>query len=70
MTRALEDVLQDWSDALRLTNALYSLYKQQRARTDAYESQLMEIIEPSKLTAKDWDSLKKKLLNPPKQELE
>ncbi len=64
----LDATLAHWSDSLRLTNALYSLYKQQRARTDSYESQLLEIVQAGPLTDKDWTALRKRIENPIKPE--
>jgi hypothetical protein len=61
MNDRLDPLLADWSDSLRLTNALYALYKQYRTRTDSYESQLMELIEPGSLTDNDWKALRRRI---------
>ncbi len=56
-----EALLAEWADALRLTNALYGLYKQQRERVDAYQSRLTELIKTAPLTDKDWTNLRKRI---------
>lgn len=59
--RKLDERLQAWADSLRLTNALYSLYKTYRDRTDGLESQVTEMIKTEPLSDKDWSGLRKRV---------
>ena len=61
MNDRLTKLLTAYKDALQLANSLYAMYKDQRQRADAYESQVREAIATEPMTDKDWQQLRKKV---------
>ncbi len=57
MNDELDKALTGWKDSLQLTNALYSLYKSYRERTDHFESQVTALVKTEPLTKEDWQKL-------------
>lgn len=57
LQESFEELVGDWKDALQLANAYYGLYKSERNRVDALESQIRSLIQVHPLNKKDWSDL-------------
>ncbi len=56
-----QELIEEWAKSKQLTNAYYSLYKSERNREDALESQIRSLIEVHPLSKKEWSEIQAKV---------